>query len=199
MNTIKLRDEFIKLGQALKAANLVSDGVEAKFVIQDGLVEVNGEVEVSLSANQIRFVLGDVVLSSRLIDGTYPETDRLIPVSFAYELEIDSSDITSAIDRASFIKNDGVSVIKLSLDEKECLLSSRAQEVGSSKENLRNAVFKGEHLDISFNGLYVFDALKVINKGKVRFSFSGEMKPFIVQSVDDNSILQLILPLRTYV
>ena len=46
---------------------------------------------------------------------------------------------------------------------------------------------------------YVFDALKVINKGKVRFSFSGEMKPFIVQSVEDNSVLQLILPLRTYV
>ena len=77
-------------------------------------------------------------------------------------------------------------------------MSSRSQEVGSSKENLKNGVFKGEHLDISFNGLYVFDALKVINKGKVRFSFSGDMKPFIVQSEDDASIIQLILPLRTY-
>lgn len=162
-------------------------------------LDLDETVKISVSDKKAQFVIANTLIQTRLIDGAYPETDRLIPVSFAYELEIDSADITSAIDRASFIKNDGVSVIKLSLDEKECLLSSRAQEVGSSKESLKSGVFRGEHLDISFNGLYVFDALKVINKGKVRFSFSGEMKPFIVQSVDDNSILQLILPLRTYV
>ena len=162
-------------------------------------LDLDETVMISVSDKKAQFVIKNTLIQTRLIDGSYPETDRLIPLSFAYELEIDSSDITSAIDRASFIKNDGVSVIKLSLDESKCELSSRAQEVGSSKENLRNGVFKGEHLDISFNGLYVFDALKVINKGKVRFSFSGEMKPFIVQSVEDNSVLQLILPLRTYV
>lgn len=162
-------------------------------------LDLDEKVMVAVSDKKAQFVIENTLIQTRLIDGVFPETDRLIPVSFAYELEIDSHDITSAIDRASFIKNDGISVIKLSLDESECQLSSRAQEVGSSKEILKNSVFKGEHLDISFNGLYVFDALKVINKGKVRFSFSGEMKPFIVQSVDDSSILQLILPLRTYV
>lgn len=161
-------------------------------------LDLDEKVMIAVSDKKAQFSISNTLIQTRLIDGVYPETDRLIPVSFAYELEIDSQEIISAIDRASFIKNDGVSVIKLSLDEKECILSSRAQQVGSSKENLRNASFKGEHLDISFNGLYVFDALKVINKGKVRFSFSGEMKPFIVQNLEDNSILQLILPLRTY-
>lgn len=162
-------------------------------------LDLDEKVVISVSDKKAQFVIANTLIQTRLIDGSFPETDRLIPVSFAYELEIDSSVITSAIDRVSFIKNDGVSVIKLSLNENECLLSTRAQEVGSSKESLKNALFKGEQLDISFNGLYVFDALKAINKGKVRFSFSGEMKPFIVQSVDDNSVLQLILPLRTYV
>lgn len=161
-------------------------------------LDLDDSVMISVSDKKSQFLIKNTLIQTRLIDGVFPETERLIPVSFAYELEIDSHDLISAIDRASFIKNDGVSVIKMSLDENECLLSSRAQEVGSSKEVLRNAVFKGEHLDISFNGLYVFDALKVINKGKVRFSFSGEMKPFIVQSLEDESILQLILPLRTY-
>ncbi len=161
-------------------------------------LDLDETVMISVSDKKAQFVIADTLIQTRLIDGVFPETERLIPVSFNYELEIDSQEILSAIDRASFIKNDGVSVIKLSLDENECLLSSRAQEVGSSKENLKNGVFKGEHLDISFNGLYVFDALKVINKGKVRFSFSGEMKPFIVQNVEDHSLIQLILPLRTY-
>lgn len=161
-------------------------------------LDLDEKVMIAVSDKKAQFVIKNTLIQTRLIDGVFPETDRLIPVSFAYELEIDSQDIINAIDRASFIKNDGVSVIKLSLDENECLLSSRAQEVGSSKESLKNCTFKGEHLDISFNGLYVFDALKVINRGKVRFSFSGEMKPFIVQSLDDSSILQLILPLRTY-
>ena len=161
-------------------------------------LDLDENVMIAVSDKKAQFVIANTLIQTRLIDGVYPETDRLIPVSYAYELEIDSQEITSAIDRASFIKNDGVSVIKLSLDEKECLLSSRSQEVGSSKENLKNGIFKGEHLDISFNGLYVFDALKVTHKGKVRFSFSGEMKPFIIQSVDDSSLLQLILPLRTY-
>lgn len=161
-------------------------------------LELDENVMIAVSDKKAQFVIQNTLIQTRLIDGSFPETERLIPVSFAYELEIDSQDILSAIDRASFIKNDGVSVIKLSLDENECLLSSRAQEVGSSKENLTKATFKGEHLDISFNGLYVFDALKAINRGKVRFSFSGEMKPFIIQSVDDQSVLQLVLPLRTY-
>lgn len=161
-------------------------------------LDLSDTLTIAVSDKKAQFMIENTLIQTRLIDGVFPETNRLIPVSFDYELEIDSSEIMGAIDRASFIKNDGISVIKLSLDENECLLSSRAQEVGSSKENLRHASFKGEHLDISFNGLYVFDALKATTRGKVKFSFSGEMKPFILQSMEDDSLLQLILPLRTY-
>lgn len=155
-------------------------------------------VEISVSDKKAQFSLSNTIIQTRLIDGVYPETSRLIPLAFDYVLEIDAHDVLGAIDRASFIKNDGVSVIKLSLDENECVLSSRAQEVGSSKENLKNCEFEGDHLDISFNGRYVFDALKAVNKGKIRMSFCGEMKPFIIESLDDDSILQLVLPVRTY-
>lgn len=156
------------------------------------------DVLFAVSDKKAQFIIGDTVIQSRLIDGSFPETNRLIPLSFNYELEINYSDIIGAIDRASLIKNDGISVIKLALNENECILSTRSQEVGSSTETLKNAEFKGEHLDISFNGQYVFESLRALNKGKVRFSFCGEMKPFIIQSVDDDSVLQLVLPLRTY-
>lgn len=156
------------------------------------------EIIVAISDKKAQFILTNTVIQTRLIDGVFPDISRLIPLAFDYELEIDTADILGAIDRASFIKSDGVSVIKLSLDEKGCVLSSRSQEVGSSTENLNNAVFKGEHLDISFNGRYVFEALKAIRQGKIRFNFCGEMKPFVIQPIEDDSILQLVLPVRTY-
>ncbi len=161
-------------------------------------LDLEEDIVFAVSDKKAQFIIGNTIIQSRLIDGSFPETNRLIPQSFSYELEINYSDIIGAIDRASLIKNEGISVIKLSLDEQECILSTRALEVGSSKETLKDAKFSGEHLDISFNGQYVFEALRALNKGKIRFSFCGEMKPFIIQSVEEKDILQLVLPLRTY-
>ncbi|MGL5540675.1 MAG: DNA polymerase III subunit beta, partial [Erysipelotrichaceae bacterium] len=137
-------------------------------------------------------------IQTRLIDGVYPETKRLIPETFEFELLVDSREILGAIDRASFIKNDGVSVIKLSLSERQAVLSTRSLEVGSSTEELQTAKFNGMALDISFNGRYVFDAIKALGGSMVKFSFGGEMKPFIITSMEDESTLQLVLPVRTY-
>lgn len=155
-------------------------------------------VEIAVNDKKAQFIIGNTLIQSRLIDGVYPETSRLIPLSFEYELTIDAVDLINAIDRASFIKNDGVSVIKFTLDENECVLSTKAAEVGSSTEVLSSASFTGEHLEISCNGKYVSDAIKAISGSLVKFSLCGEMKPFIIQSINDDSVLQLVLPVRTY-
>ncbi len=91
-----------------------------------------------------------------------------------------------------------LSVIKFSLSENECVLSSKSLEVGSSTEILSSASFSGNALEISCNGKYVFDAIKALDGDLVKFSLCGEMKPFIIQSVSDDSVLQLVLPVRTY-
>lgn len=161
-------------------------------------LEGEGMVEVAVNDKKAQFMIHDTILQTRLIDGVYPETNRLIPLQFDYELTIDSQDLLYAIDRASFIKNDGVSVIKFTLSEDECVLSSKSVEVGSSTEVLSSASFSGNSLEISCNGRYVFDALKALGGGLVTFSLCGEMKPFIIRSVEDTSVLQLVLPVRTY-
>lgn len=161
-------------------------------------LEDEGEVEIAVNDKKAQFIINDTIVQTRLIDGVYPETNRLIPLTFDYELTIDAKDLLDAIDRASFIKNDGVSVIKFSLSEDECVLSSKSVEVGSSTEVLNSASFVGNRLEISCNGRYVFDAIKALSGSLVKFSLCGEMKPFIIQSVDDASVLQLVLPVRTY-
>ena len=161
-------------------------------------LDLNEMTVVAVSDKKVQFIIDNTIIQTRLIDGVYPDTSRLIPLEFAHELVIDAQELIGAIDRASFIKNDGVSVIKLSLSQNECVLSTRSQEVGSSIEKLKNAQYVGDKLEISFNGRYVFEALKAIQKGSVRFSFGGEMKPFIIQSIEDKTALQLVLPVRTY-
>ncbi len=168
--------------------------------LQEVLKSIGEEenITVYVDHKKVQFLIDHTIIQTRLIDGAYPETSRLIPSSFLYELHIDSKELLNAIDRASFIKNDGVYIIKFSLDTKECVLSSSSAEVGSSMEVLSNAQFEGDHLNISCNGHYVFEALKALNAGEIIFRLCGEMKPFTIQTDGDDSVLMLVVPLRTY-
>ena len=148
--------------------------------LQEVFKSIGEEADVTLFVDnkKAQFFIDHTIIQTRLIDGAYPETGRLIPTDFNYELRIDSRELQNAIDRASFIKNDGVYIIKFSLDSSECILSSSSAEVGSSKEVLSNAQFIGEHLNVSCNGRYVFEALKALKQGEIVFHLCGEMKPF---------------------
>lgn len=156
------------------------------------------DIEIFISTRKIQFVLDNTIIQTRLIDGKFPDTEQLIPAAFEYELEIDIRDILGAIDRVSFIKNDGVNIIKLSLSGEQSILSTKSQDIGSSTEILKSATFYGENLDISFNGRYVFEAIKAIHSNTIVFKFCGDMKPFVMQGKEDYEVLQLVLPVRTY-
>ena len=161
-------------------------------------LERDEKVLICVSDKKAQFWIDHTVIQTRLIDGLYPETSRLIPTEFMYELTLDARDILNAIDRASFIKSEGISIVKLSASQNEIVISTKSQEVGSSMEKLQAISYKGNPVEISFSGRYVFDAVRVLNGSVVKLEFSGEMKPFIIRNMDDESILQLILPVRTY-
>lgn len=158
----------------------------------------DGNVEIAVNDKKAQFYLNNTIIQTRLIDGVFPETDRLIPLAYDYELTIDAKDLLNAIDRASFIKKDGISVIKFTLSKNECVLTSNSIEVGSSTEILNSASFVGDDLEINCNGRFVFEAIKALSGSVVKFRLCGEMKPFIIQSLDNESVIQLVLPVKTY-
>ena len=162
------------------------------------IIEKDSKVEICVSDKKAQFWVDQVLIQTRLIDGFYPETQRLIPTVFENELVIDSRDLLNAIDRASFIKNDGVSIIRLSAQPDRLVISTRSQEVGSSTEEIIPDSFEGKGINISFSGRYVYEAVRALNASIIRISFSGEMKPFVIKNVSEDSILQLVLPVRTY-
>lgn len=161
-------------------------------------IDMDQEIEICVSDKKAQFWIGSSLIQTRLIDGAYPETERLVPSEFHHEMVVDSRDILNAIDRASFIKNEGISIIKLSASEEGVVISTRSQEIGSSKEELTINEYKGAPLEISFSGRYVYEAIRTLATTTIKIEFSGEMKPFVIRSLADDSILQLVLPVRTY-
>lgn len=161
-------------------------------------IETNEVINVALNEKKAQFYIDNTLIQTSLIDGAYPETNRLIPTTFTNVLTVESRDLINAIDRAVFIKNEGVSIVKLNLKQEEIVISSKSQEVGSLQEVLNVESYTGNDFNISFSGNYMLDAIKYIGTNKVRINFAGEMKPFIIDNKEDPTILQLVLPVRTY-
>lgn len=157
------------------------------------------DVEISLNDKKILFSSSGIIMQTRLLEGTFPETDRLIPAEFSRELVVNRRMLISAIDRTSFIKTDNMFIIRMQISGNEILLTTKSQEIGESHEDLIAESYTGDPIDISFTGNYVSDAAKALNTDNIRIRFTGDMKPFIlVNEGNDDSVLQLVLPVRTY-
>lgn len=157
------------------------------------------DIDIFFASNQVLFRVGNVNFISRLLEGHYPDTTRLFPENYEIKLGINNGDFYHAIDRASLLAREGGNnVIKLSTGNELVELSSTSPEIGTVKEEVTANDVEGGNLKISFNSKYMMDALKAIDNDEVEVEFFGTMKPFILKPKDDDSVTQLILPIRTY-
>jgi DNA polymerase III subunit beta len=164
------------------------------------LDDSNTLVEIVITENQILFKAENLLFFSRLLDGNYPDTSRLIPSESKTNLTINAKDFLQAIDRASLLAKEARNnVVKLStLSEGMVELSSNSPEIGKVSEEVQAAEIQGEELKISFSAKYVMDALKALEGTEINVDFTGAMRPFLIRTTHDDSMLQLILPVRTY-
>ena len=161
------------------------------------IIERDDLIEMYVSDRKVLYVFDNNIIQTRLIDGTFPDTNRLIPESFDYELDIDTHYLLNAIDRVS-LNNEQNNIIKLDMSNEKVILSSYMQEIGSVEEILDRSFYKGDSLSISFSSKYATDALRAFNEPKVKILFTGAMKPFIVKDYEKDDLIQLVLPVRTY-
>ncbi len=190
----------------VKLENL-PNGIESIVIPGKSLNELNkilGEtsnpVEITMSNQQILFKTDHVLFFSRLLEGNYPDTSRLIPNEFKTNIKLDGKTFLQAIDRASLVaREDRNNVVRFeTLEDDAVKISSNSPEIGKVEEQIPVESIEGEELVISFSAKYMMEALKAIHGQDVIIQFTGAMRPFILRSVHDDSILQLILPVRTY-
>lgn len=157
-------------------------------------------IEFVVTESQILFKTKDLLFFSRLLDGNYPDTNRLIPTEAKTDIIISTKEILQAIDRASLLAKEGKSnVVKFaSLEDNVIEVSSNSPEVGRVFEQVHAQSVEGEEVKISFSAKFMIDALRAIDSPEIRIRFTGAMRPFLLQPLDNDSVLQLILPVRTY-
>jgi DNA polymerase-3 subunit beta len=159
------------------------------------LDEVSEDVTISLSETKIRFVLGDTVLTSKLIDGTFPDYDRVIPTGNDKVLEVVCKDFAAAVDRVSTISTEKSRAVKLSLERGSLTLSATSPENGTASEEIE-ARYTASPIEIGFNSRYLLDIAQQIEGEGARFAIADAASPTLVRDSTDTSALYVLMPMR---
>lgn len=163
------------------------------------LPDSDSPVKIIIAEQQVLFKTDHVLFYSRLLEGNYPDTSRLIPTESKTSVTVNGRALLQSIDRASLLaKEDRNNIVRFSTEDKMIEISSNSPEIGKVEELVEAIQITGEELKISFSAKYMMDALRAIDGQDIEIQFTGAMRPFILKSADDDSILQLILPVRTY-
>lgn len=156
--------------------------------------EAADEIRISLSETKIRFAFDHIVLTSKLIDGTFPDYQRVIPQGNNKIIELDPKAFTHAIDRVSTISDGKSRAVKITLQGKQMTLSASSPEAGSATEELE--VNGDTDIEIGFNAKYLLDITSQIEGEGCRLSLADPASPTIIQDNSDPSSLYVLMPLR---
>ena len=165
----------------------------ARIMISD----VPSDVTISCQRNQIGFTFDNVYIISRLIEGQFPDYNRVIPPNFATTVTINTDEFLDAVERVSLLARDGeYNVIKLSFGSNKIVITSNNPDIGKAEESV-SANIDGNELDIAFNAKYVTDILKNITSDQLSFALNTPLSPASLKPVDDPNYTYIITPVRT--
>jgi DNA polymerase-3 subunit beta len=153
------------------------------------------EIRVGVRANQVVFEAGAAVLSSRLIDGQFPNYRQLLPETYEHELRISGEELSDVVKRISLMAQKNAP-LRLSFTEGELTVSAQTPDVGEASEPLP-VPFAGEPFEIGFNPEFLRDGLDSLGSGDLVLKLISPLRPGLIEGADDNSgFLYLIMPIR---
>ncbi len=163
--------------------------------IQKLLEDPEVSAKVELSDAKIRLTIGSVVLTSKLIDGTFPDYERVIPSGNDKILTLDKAAFKSAVDRVSTISSDRGRAVKLSLSEDTLTLAVNNPDSGSATDEIPVS-YSAEPLEIGFNSRYLLDIADQLTSDTAEFRFADSGSPTLIHDQDDSDALYVLMPMR---
>ncbi|MBP1805050.1 DNA polymerase III subunit beta [Rubellimicrobium aerolatum] len=152
-------------------------------------------IKVSVSDTKIRFETPSLTLTSKVIDGTFPDYTRVIPQANARRLEVDAKEFARAVDRVATVSSERSRAVKLNLDEDRLILSVNAPDQGTAEEELAVA-YGDERLEIGFNAKYLLEIAHQVDRENAVFLFNSSGDPTVMREGDDLSALYVVMPMR---
>lgn len=151
-------------------------------------------ITISMSENKVRFAFEDITLTSKLIDGTYPDYERVIPTDNDKNLELGVKDLSSAVDRVSVVA-ERTRAIKMITGNSKVTIITSSPDLGSAQEELE-AKYEGESVEIGYNFRYLLDILQEVKGDAVRISFADASSPSVIHDTTDSSAIYVLMPMR---
>lgn len=194
----RLSQRVIPTEQAVEDFNIVIPG-KSLTELSRSLTNEEEMVEISIMENQVLFKTETMYFYSRLLEGNYPDTNRLIPTSHNTQIEFYVPELLSAIERASLLSHEGRNnIVRLSISPDSVVLYGNSPEIGKVEEALNYENVSGEALDISFNPDYMKDALRAFGDMNITVKFLSPIRPFTLEPTETElDFIQLITPVRT--
>ena len=171
--------------------------VPARALQELGRIVGQAEAEslsVAVRTNQVVFEVGGMVLSSRLIDGQFPNYRQLLPDAFEHELQLAGTEITDVVRRISLLAQKNAP-LRLAFSEGELTVSARTPDVGEARETLP-VPFRGEPLEIGFNPEFLRDGLEAVESGDVLLKLISPLRPGLIETADGSGFVYLLMPIR---
>ncbi len=163
--------------------------------VQKLIEDLGAEVAIEMSQTKIRFIFGGVVLTSKLIDGTFPDYARVIPTGNDKRLTIDCKPFAAAVDRVSTISSERGRAVKLALADGKLTLSVTNPDSGSAVEELE-VDYDAAPIDIGFNARYLLDITQQLDSDTALFKLADAGSPTVIQDRDGAAALYVLMPMR---
>lgn len=155
----------------------------------------DADIAVSVSETKIRFATPEITLTSKVIDGTFPDYARVIPSGNTKRLEVDATEFARAVDRVATVSSERSRAVKLQLDEDRLILSVNAPDSGAAEEELVVA-YGDERLEIGFNAKYLQEIADQVDRENAVFMFNSSGDPTLMREGNDTSAVYVVMPMR---
>ncbi|MEL6608782.1 MAG: DNA polymerase III subunit beta [Pseudomonadota bacterium] len=155
----------------------------------------DAQIAVSVSETKVRFATEKVQLTSKVIDGTFPDYMRVIPTNNTRKLEVDASEFAQAVDRVATVSSERSRAVKLQLDEDRLVLSVNAPDSGAAEEEL-GVAYGDERLEIGFNAKYLLEIASQVDRENAVFLFNSAGDPTLMREGGDTSAVYVVMPMR---
>ena len=197
-DSYRLAKKNIKLEQpSLVDVNIVIPGknvVELEHILVD-----DDEVSMNVFNNRVLFEYKNLKFQTNILSGNYPNTSNLIPTEFEIIVQAKKAEFMGAVDRAALLtQGKDKNIIKMKIENKEMVINSFASEIGKTEEKVQIDTDEKSNIDISFSAKYMMDALKTIKDEEILILLNNDVKPIVIKSLTDESLIQLILPIKTF-
>merc|ERR1711969_87475 len=153
------------------------------------------DIAVSVSETKVRFATPDITLTSKVIDGTFPDYSRVIPTGNTRRLEVDAADFARAVDRVATVSSERSRAVKLALEADKLVLSVNAPDAGAADEELIVA-YDDDPLEIGFNAKYLQEIANQVDRDNAVFMFNGSGDAALIREGSDQSAVYVVMPMR---